>query len=293
MSSHFRSIAEQKELLRERGLFFEQEDESGLEQFLLDVNYFRGSGYWRLYYNEPNNSASRFRDGTSFQQIKRLYDWDVELRRLLMSGLAHYEITFRARFAHYFAMSCPPDSYLKSSTFNQVFRRSQKGMVSLRKKMLDSVDRDLRNSADPAILQALAGKETPPIWIAIECLSMGTVSKMYTVANDDIRYRLSKSLRLPSPELAESLFQALTVFRNHLAHHGQVWHYIPSIAPRVLNSLKVEDDRSIYERTAWGLIVSLVQQLEAIDPITDWSDKVLGHINREPQLKLGLTHPRY
>lgn len=293
MNSPFRSIEEQKELLRERGLLFNQEDESVLEQFLFDVNYFRGSGYWRLYYNDPNDSTSRFRDGTSFRQIKRLYDWDVELRRLLMSGLAQYEITFRARFAHYFAMFCPPDSYRKSTTFNQVFRHSHKGMVSLRKNMLTSVDRDLKNSSEAAIVRALDAKETPPIWIAIECLSMGTVSKMYTVANDDIRYKIAKSLRLPSPELADSLFQALTVFRNHLAHHGQVWHYIPSFAPRVLNSLKVEDEKAIYERTAWSLIVSLVQQLEAIDSITDWSGKILGHINREPQLKLGLTHPRY
>jgi abortive infection bacteriophage resistance protein len=293
MSSPFSSIERQIELLRDRGLEFSGEEESELGRFLLDVNYYRGSGYWRLFYNDPNDSYSGFRPNVTFRQIKRLYDWDVELRRLLMSGLALYEITFRARFAHYFAMFCEPDSYRKSSTFNQVYRSTSGGMVSLRKSTLDAINRDLKNSVEPAIVQALNNQQTPPIWISIECLSMGTMSKMYSVAQDDIRFKLSKSLKLPSPELAESLFHALTVFRNYLAHHGQVWHYIPRFPPRVLNSLKVEADTSIYERTAWSLIVSLVQQLEAIDPITDWSTKILGHINREPELKLGLTHPWY
>lgn len=293
MSSPFSSIERQIELLGERGLVFSHEEETELGSFLLDVNYYRGAGYWRLFYNNPNDAHSGFRPNTTFRQIKRLYDWDVELRRLLMSGLALYEITFRARFAHYFAMFCEPDSYRKSSTFNQVYRNTGKGMVSLRKSMLDSIDRDLKNSSEPAISKALENKETPPIWVSIECLSMGTMSKMYSVAKDDIRFKLSKSLKLPSPELADSLFHALTVFRNHLAHHGQVWHYIPRFPPRVLNSLKVEEDKSIYERTTWSLVISLVQQLEAIDPVTDWSSKILGHINQEPELKLGLTHPRY
>ena len=293
MSSPFSSIERQIELLRDRGLEFSSEEESELARFLLDVNYYRASGYWRLFYNDPNDSNSGFRPNITFKQINRLYDWDVELRRLLMSGLALYEITFRARFAHFFAMCCEPDSYRRSSAFNQVYRQTHSGMLSLRKNTLSSIGRDLRNASEPAVVKALQSKDTPPIWVSIECLSMGTISKMYSVAKDDIRFRLSKSLKLPSPELADSLFHALTVFRNHLAHHGQVWHFVPRFPPRVLNSLKLDDDKSIYGRTAWSLIVSLVQQLEAIDPVTDWSSKILGHINREPDFKLGLTHPGY
>jgi abortive infection bacteriophage resistance protein len=287
------SIREQVLLLKGRGLEFLPGEETEIEAFLLNVNYYRAAGYWRFYFNAPNDALSGLKSGTAFGQIRNLYSWDEELRRLLLEGLAKYEITFRARLAHFFCMYLPPTSYLDPDSYNEVFHKAKKGMVSSRSGLLDSVKRDLQKSSDPSVIRFTQENQTPPIWVAIEVFSMGTLSKMYSVALDDIRFKLSKSLRLPSPEFAETLFHSLTIFRNHLAHHGRIWRWTPSYPPQVLKSLKVEQDRSIYERTPWGLIVSLMHQIDLIDGSSDWSSRLTNHINCNQNFKFGLTHPRH
>jgi abortive infection bacteriophage resistance protein len=190
-------------------------------------------------------------------------------------------------------MHLEPASYQDPDSHNEVFHKAKKGMVSSRSGLLDAVRRDLQKTSESSVIRFTQENQTPPIWVAIEVFSMGTLSKMYSVALDDIRFKLSKSLRLPSPEFAESLFHSLTIFRNHLAHHGRIWRWTPTYPPQVLKSLKVEIDRSIYERTPWGLIVSLIHQIDWIDGSTTWSSKVLDHVNGNPNFKFGLMHTRF
>ena len=114
---------------------------------------------------------------------------------------------------------------------------------------------------------------------------------MYEVAHGDIRYELSRSLGLPSPAFAESLFRSLTIFRNHLAHHGRVWHHTPEFPPQVLKKLKTASDTSIYERTPWALIIGLCQQMDLVSQTNAWSQTVMDHVNSRPDFLSGLTHP--
>lgn len=293
MNRPFLSIQEQKELLRNRGLLFEPTEELEIEAFLLNVNYFRGSQYWRMFYRDPNDPDSGFRDSVTFTLIRELYEWDTTLRRLLLDGLAIYEIAFRARFTHFFSSNSSSTSYLELSAHEEVFVLSAGRAIDLRQALLSSLQKDLKNSHDPLHVVKIEEDRIPPLWVAIEALSMGTVSKMYKVAKDDTRYQLSKNLRLPNPEIAEALFHSLTVFRNHLAHHGRVWHFIPKYLPQVLRALKVDADKSIYEFTPWALIISMLHQLEIIDPAGQWTSRIMSHIDSDARFKNGLTHPRY
>ena len=285
------SIADQVSLLETRGLSLNQHDRSDLERFLLDVNYFRASGYWRIFFIDPRNPTSGFHPKVNFKTIEEIYLWDSELRHLLLRGLSDYEIVFRARFAHYFSLRFDPSSFTEISVHREVFRETGRGILNLRAELMNSLKRDLRRASEPIVSKALAQGETPPIWAAIESLSMGTVSRMYEVANDDIRYELSRSLELPSPAFAESLFRSLTIFRNHLAHHGRVWHHTPEFPPQVLKVLKTASDTSIYERTPWALIIGLCQQMDVISRSNAWSQTVMDHVNSKPDFLSGLTHP--
>jgi abortive infection bacteriophage resistance protein len=285
------SIRDQIALLESRGLGLTERDRSYLERFLLDVNYFRASGYWRMFFHDPKNPTSGFRPNVKFKTIEDVYLWDSELRHLLLRGLSDYEIVFRARFAHYFSLQFDPRSFTDITVHREVIRETGRGSLNLRVELLNALKRDLRRASEPIVSKALELGETPPIWTAIESLSMGTVSRMYEVAHDDIRYKLSRSLGLPSPAFAESLFRSLTIFRNHLAHHGRVWHHRPEFPPQVLKVLKTSNDESIYERTPWALIIGLCQQMDEIAQSTHWSQAVLDHIDSKPEFLTGLTHP--
>ena len=292
MSRPALSISSQVALLRSRGVHVESTQTKEFEQFLLDVNYFRAAGYWRNFQRNPVEPTAGFLEGTSFKMLKDLYLWDSELRKLLSAGLADFEITFRSRFAHYFSVSRDPHSYLKTESHRDRIVETKSGPIALRPLLIRSASADLKRSVEPTIVSCLENGTTPPIWAAIECFSMGTVSKMYLVADEDLRYQMARSMKLRNPEIAEGLFHSLTVFRNRLAHHGRIWHHIPEYPPKVLRSLKTDPDTSIYERTPWGLIISLNHQLEVITGKPDFGNRVLEHIDSAPSFKLGLTHPR-
>jgi abortive infection bacteriophage resistance protein len=285
------SIADQILLLEARGLRLAHGERDSLSRFLLDANYFRASGYWRLFLTDPMSPQSGFRSGISFSDIQAIYSWDNELRHQLLRGLADYEVVFRARFAHYFSLRFEPESFTSPEVHREVFRDTHRGLLNLRSELLNSLRRDLKRASEPGVASALKEGKTPPIWTAIESLSMGTVSRMYEVANADIRYELSKSLSLPNPDFAESLFRSLTIFRNHLAHHGRVWHHTPEFPPPVLRKLKTSSDNSIYERTPWAVIVGLSHQINAISGSEAWSAQLLKHIDSIPKYLTGLTHP--
>jgi abortive infection bacteriophage resistance protein len=291
MSKQALTIADQIDLLAARGLRLAPGEKDSLSRFLLNANYFRASGYWRLFQNDPLSPQSGFRSGISFSDIQAIYDWDNELRHQLLRGLADYEVVFRARFAYYFSLQFEPESFATPDVHREIFRDTKRGLLNLRSELLNSLRRDLKRASEPTVLNALNAGKSPPIWTAIESLSMGTVSKMYEVANNDIRHELSRSLGLPNPDFAESLFRSLTIFRNHLAHHGRVWHHTPDFPPPVLRKLKTSSDVSIYERTPWAVIIGLSHQINAISKSETWSATILKHIDSNPKYLTGLTHP--
>jgi abortive infection bacteriophage resistance protein len=87
------SFSCQLALLEERGLTVE--DRSAAIAFLEYANYYRFSAYCLPF--EAGRHA--FLPGTTFEQIKALYEFDRTLRDLLAQGLEVAEIHFRTRIA--------------------------------------------------------------------------------------------------------------------------------------------------------------------------------------------------
>ena len=80
------TVEEQIEKLRERGCIVE--DEEFAKETLTDINYFRLAHYFSLFLEEDG----KYREGTKFRQVMRVYDFDRRLRNLLIEvqiGRAH------------------------------------------------------------------------------------------------------------------------------------------------------------------------------------------------------------
>ena len=72
------TVDEQIGKLRERGCIVE--DEEFARETLTDINYFRLAHYFSLFLEEDG----KYREGTKFKQVMRVYDFDRKLRNLLM-----------------------------------------------------------------------------------------------------------------------------------------------------------------------------------------------------------------
>lgn len=289
-----KNLEQMLELLSERGLGFSESERIRLSRFLLDVNYYRASGYWRYFQQAPHLGDNTFHADATVEKILEVYEFDHVLRNILLEGLSVLEVSFRSRFAYFYSQFLDEYSYLERSCFKSESKKSEIefGMPSKPAQLIESIRQDLAQSKEPYISRFIGSGMNPPIWVAVEALSMGTVSKMYgSINNSDIRYKVAKSFGYAKPDLLAATFKSLTVLRNICAHHGRVWNRVPTIATPVLERLQTEADKTIYQRKPWAWVVTLADLVDQINRTKDYSSGLFNFLARYPNLVEGMKYP--
>ena len=193
-------------------------DSADAEYWLRHVSYYRLSAYW-LYFEHPKGvPGPRFRNGTSFDDVTALYDFDPNLRRLVMRGTEHVEVALRGSWAYQLAHSGGPHSYLRSSLY-----RDQREFRSSRLKLQRAVARSSETYIDHYRRKYVA-PTLPPVWMVAEMMSFGQLSRWYTNLGDrGLRNRVANPLGLPETVLVPFV-RHVTDMRNICAHHGRLWN---------------------------------------------------------------------
>ena len=167
-------------------------------------------------------------------------------------------------------------------------------MVELRDELIADLRRDIDRSKEDSIVGYRMQNQTSPLWVAMEVLSLGSVSKMFRLLDDQtIRFNTARGFGYPNERFAESVFHSLTVLRNVCAHHARLWHRTNlQIAPRVLNRLKTDPDQSIYQSTPWAWLVVLADLVDTVQQDNAFSRRLWAYVSTRPDLRSGLQHPR-
>ncbi len=90
------SIDEQINLLIERGLIA---DYGQLKETLNHISYYKLSGYFYIYQDKTTN---QFKPDTDFRDIINLYNFDQELRKILLGYLHIIEISLASQISNHF-----------------------------------------------------------------------------------------------------------------------------------------------------------------------------------------------
>lgn len=81
------SFSEQVDILQDRGLIIPNREDC--EEFLKQVNYYRFSAYLLPF---KNRTTDTFFDGTSFEQICSIYEFDKKMRLLILAEIENIGI---------------------------------------------------------------------------------------------------------------------------------------------------------------------------------------------------------
>ena len=89
-------------LIVERGLVADRDD---LIAHLANVGYYRLSGYWFIFKRKPEadkegEKDERFVEGTTFDQIWKLYTFDRQFRLIVLDAIERVEVYFRTQLAY-------------------------------------------------------------------------------------------------------------------------------------------------------------------------------------------------
>lgn len=256
--------------MMQRGLVVD--DTSACAEFLAANNYYRFSGYARYYQRAPHLGDDSFVPGSTFDEIRAVYDADEQLRARLAVPLARIELMLRAHVARVIA-----DEH---GAYGRFLEEDFYTDVGDREPTVELCRRDIDRSKDRHILryrEDTAGDRAEysrlPVWSAVEAWSFGTLSKaIERGAGGTLVDAVAGSIGIAKAGLAYRV-RSLVYLRNRCAHHSRLWHHSVLDAGPTPNNVRKQAKRRAGQfepRSVLDVIASLDDMLtrgKAADPL--------------------------
>jgi len=195
-------------------------DEPAASLFLEHINYYRFGGYALAF----EQARHVFTPGTTFEQIRAVYEFDRSLRDLVTEALEIIELDVRTTVAHSFGQLHGAFGHTQPGSF---FRRFT------HRAWLDKLNEETQRSSELFVTHFKATyAEFPqlPIWVATEIMSFGALSKMVQGMERADQKNIAARYRL-QPATLGSWLHHLVYIRNLCAHHARIWDRVWTIAP--------------------------------------------------------------
>lgn len=305
MSSYakpFLTVSQQVQLLSDRGMETGPSHEA--EALLRRIGYYRLSGYWYSYRIRRTADSgevavtSDFEPGTSLRAIEQIYDFDANVRILLLEAIEVVEVAlrfhvghtlgFRHRFAHRNVSSLDP-----------AFTGGPRGdsdSLSAHDEWLREFDLQETRSQEAFVLH-FRQEYGPhlPVWVATEVMSFGTLRRLYLGSAEQDRRLIAAAFDLFTATgvgdsgLLSNWLEQVRHLRNLCAHHSRVWNR--SFTVELARSDTVPELEHVVERSRrrlYGSVGVLAYLLERIEPRNGWKDRMIRLLTENSD-RLGLS----
>lgn len=297
----FRSFEDQLAILEHRGLIVE--DRAQALRLLETVGYYTLGGYLYpmreiVHGSDPVTRADHFLDGASFQHVAALYQFDQLLRLLCLDALEAIERALKVRVAYYLGALDPfaHDNGSQHQPYHlQVQQRSGRADCSNHDDWRATHDRKVQKRGNDAIGAFAAKYGTPlPIWVAVDAMDFGDVSKLVDHLGGRARRRLGEQFEVSDPKVFVSWVRAMCHVRNIAAHHDRLWNRNLTDSPKKpaaterSHFAELLAPGSDWKRTYAALLV-IAYIIRRVDPDSDWPNRMGAHLDQLPD-GVGVNH---
>lgn len=278
------TLEQQVQQLRARGMVID--DEALAKHYLGYINYYRLAAYWLPF--ESDHASHQFEPDTTFEQVLERYVFDRELRLLLIDAIERVEVAVRTQYAYQLSHIHGAHLLLNGGLFQP--NRGKWTYVTNRQQL----EQDVARSKETFIqhLQTKYSEPLPPVWAAVEIMTLGQLSKWYA----NLKYRADRNRIAHVFDLDESnltsFLHHLAVVRNLCAHHSRVWNRelaftfkLPAHRPAaILKSFNTTRLKKLY-----NTLVMLGYLLDNISPGHQWKSRLqlLIKAHRIPVAEMG------
>ncbi|WP_176386790.1 Abi family protein [Gulosibacter sp. 10] len=304
------ALEEQLARLVERGM--EIRDEESALRKLQAIGYYRLSGYWYPFREEPSDLArprpSTFAHGTTLDEVIEIYCFDEHLRAALLGAIARIEVALRfwvghrlgrrGPFAHTDAAQLDPNwSAPRSRICNRPdklnacsWQDSEHDEWLAKQRQIE----DISNEAFVAHIHNSYGKPLP-VWTATETMTFESLNRLYGNLLPQDREQIAVELDVLREDgngdvaTFANWIEHLRQSRNLCAHHARLWNRnhtaplaVPYSSPELqhLLSSNVHGDGarevSLAARRVYGTITLVAYLLARIDYSNQMRDELLN-----------------
>ncbi|MEQ1602331.1 MAG: Abi family protein [Methylophilaceae bacterium] len=274
------TTSQQVDLLIKRGLHIA--DRAQAHHYLQHISYYRLRAYWLPFEQATTRDDDHaFSAGADFTTVLTIYDFDRELRLLLIDAIERVEISLRARLSNALSLRYGAFAHEEPTHFSkpQLWQQSRDELIKEYSRSHETFAEHYRRQY-PQLT-------SPPLWVACEMMTLGHLSRwLQNLRIPKDRQDIAETYGLDEKVLV-SFAHHLSVVRNHCAHHGRMWNrklslkmQIPGKKPVGLAAMfNPAQDRKLY-----NTLTMLAYLLTRISPASTWRKRLQALIRATPQI---------
>lgn len=223
----FKTFNQQLKILRSRGL--DVPTNGSPKRYLEKENYYNiVNGYKDLFLKSTKTETQDevYKDGASFSEIKALYEFDFELKLIILKRILRVENMIKTTLAYNFSKKYGHDNYMKMDNFHYIQgdHNSIKSVMDLITGVQGTIAKQV-NRHD-AIKHYMSEYGYVPLWVLVNLLTLGTISKFYSTMKQTDKQSIAREYNLNDAELV-NILKNLTYCRNKCAH-GEILYKFKS-----------------------------------------------------------------
>jgi abortive infection bacteriophage resistance protein len=276
--------------LREKGMIID--DEARAISCLSQIGYYRLSAYWHPF--KVRNAADgaygeRLKEGTRFEYVFALYEYDRALRQLILEGVEIIELSLRVEVAYRLGQK-DRFAYNRPEFLSPRFCKLDVNGESNFYKWHRTYQEKLYRPNEDFTKHIIEKYGQPlPIWASVELWEFNQLSFFLNGLRHDDASAVAARYGIPSPVMFLSWVKAIKGLRNHAAHHGRIWNRNMTAQPvfpkqGVIPELDflIEDERKIRQARACCPLLLMDLMVRKIDPSSVWPGKLRAHVKGFP-----------
>lgn len=264
----FKTLDEQIEILKNRGLIIEDIDKA--KDILFRENYFFINGYRHLF--ERSWQDNVFIAGTTFEELYGTFVFDRNIRNIMFKYLLIIENNIKSVISYQMSKKYgyKEKDYLDPKNFSQ-------DSIKVRQvyDVLNKVKRQIRvnGGQHTATSHYITNYGYIPMWILVKVLSFGIVSELYGILKLEDQEEIAKFYHLEIPTMSVYL-HLLANFRNLCAHEDILYDHrtqrtIPDSKYHLFLNIEKEDDEYKYGKNDLFAIIIIMKQMLQKDEFND------------------------
>ncbi len=259
----FKTIDEQIEILRKKGLVIDNEVE--VKNILLRENYFFISGFRHLFIKSPIEKT--FIPGTNFTELYAMFNFDRQIRNTIFKNLLIFENNIKSVMSYVLSMhyGIKENDYLDTKNFSQDPKKKNQ-INDLIKKMKRQIR--VNGGQHSATMHYINNYGFVPLWIVVKILSFGIISEFYSILKKEDKIEIANIFNI-SPDILEDYLPILANYRNLCAHEDICYEHrtqvriLPTVYHANLKIPKMDEEYIYGLNDMFSLIIILKQVLTA------------------------------
>lgn len=230
------------------------------EKKLTEIGYFPLIGRYGVPFTNP--MTRKFHEGTTFEDVVALYDFDKSLRELTLGCLFQVEQMIGQLITDSFCSKFGENqsAYLSASSYT-ASPKKHANVSKLIKKLTWLADSDMNHEY---IIRQRKAYGNVPLWVLRNALTFGSLSAMYSLLLPQQQSRISKAYPYVTENELARYLNALTFFRNICAHseclysHHMSQQYFPDKPLHAKLGIPLKGKQYIQGKNDYfGLVIAL------------------------------------